>query len=179
MQKLRRELTDEKYARVLDMITTATQRGESLTRQLLTFSRRQTLSPSVIDLAQRLPELKDMLSRSLRGDIEIDVAMPRESCAIKVDPNEFELALINLAVNARDAMPHGGSLTFGTESSGGVLSVWVTDTGAGIPIELHERMPDVEPRQRGLWELVGFVPERLQQLRAWNVLPRQQLWRRL
>ena len=87
------------------------ERGESLTRQLLAFSRRQMLQPSVIDLAERLPEIKDMLSRSLRGDIEIRVDVPRRSCSVKVDPNEFELALLNLAVNARDAMPSGGTLT--------------------------------------------------------------------
>ena len=105
VQRLRRHITDEKQTQLLDTITTATQRGESLTRQLLTFSRRQTLQPSVIDLAERLPEIKDMLSRSLRGDIEIRVGVPRRPCSVKVDPSEFELALLNLAVNARDAMP--------------------------------------------------------------------------
>ena len=110
VQRLRRDLTEEKHTRLLDMITNATARGESLTRQLLAFSRRQMLTPAVIDLAQRLPELKEMLSRSLRGDIVIEVAVPNESCAIKVDPSELELALLNLAVNARDAMPNGGTL---------------------------------------------------------------------
>ena len=98
VQRLRRDLTDEKHTRLLDMITTATQRGESLTRQLLTFSRRQMLSPSVIDLVQRLPELKDMLGRSLRGDIETEVVVPREPCAVKVDSER---------VRARAAQPCG------------------------------------------------------------------------
>src|ERR1700746_3111830 len=87
------------------------QRGARLPRQLLAFSRRQTLQPSVIDLAERLPEIKDMLSRSLRGDIEIRVGVPRRQCAVKGDPSELELAWLNLAVNARDAMPSGGTLT--------------------------------------------------------------------
>ena len=83
VHRLRRDIGDEKQVRLLDAIANATQRGESLTRQLLAFSRRQTLQPSVIDLAERLPELKDMLSRSLRGDIEIRVlvskrAVPRQ-----------------------------------------------------------------------------------------------------
>jgi len=152
VQKLRRDLPDEKYARVLDLITTATQRGESLTRQLLTFSRRQTLSPTVIDLTQRLPELKDMLNRSLRGDIEIDVSAPREACAVKVDPNEFEIALINLAVNARDAMPAGGSLRIAVRPvtlkgkaweeglTGEYIAIRITDTGSGIPAENLSRV---------------------------------------
>src|SRR5262245_3157068 len=148
VDRLRRELSDEKHTRLLDMIATATQRGESLTRQLLAFSRRQTLSPTVIDLTQRLPELKDMLSRSLRGDIETEVMVPKEACAVKVDPSEFELALLNLAVNARDAMPNGGTLSIAVRPvtlkgkaieeglSGEFVAVRVADSGVGIPPEV-------------------------------------------
>ena len=64
VQRLRAELTDKKHARLLDMIGTATQRGESLTRQLLSYSRQQTLTPQVIDLSQRLPLLRELLLRS-------------------------------------------------------------------------------------------------------------------
>jgi two-component system, NtrC family, sensor kinase len=148
VQRLRRDLTSEKHTRLLDMITNATNRGESLTRQLLAFSRRQMLNPSVIDLAQRLPELKEMLNRSLRGDVTTEVVVPEGSCAVKVDPSEFELALLNLAVNARDAMPHGGSLTItarpvllkgkATEEGlqGEFVAIRVADTGAGIPADV-------------------------------------------
>jgi two-component system, NtrC family, sensor kinase len=148
VQRLRRDLTSEKHTRLLDMITNATNRGESLTRQLLAFSRRQMLNPSVIDLTQRLPELKEMLNRSLRGDVTTEVVVPEGSCAVKVDPSEFELALLNLAVNARDAMPHGGSLTItarpvllkgkATEEGlhGEFVAIRVADTGAGIPADV-------------------------------------------
>jgi two-component system, NtrC family, sensor kinase len=148
VQRLRRDLTSEKHTRMLDMIANATTRGESLTRQLLAFSRRQMLNPSVIDLAQRLPELKEMLNRSLRGDVTTEVVVPEGSCAVKVDPSEFELALLNLAVNARDAMPHGGSLTItarpvllkgkATEEGlqGEFVAIRVADTGAGIPADV-------------------------------------------
>ena len=141
----------DKEIQLLDTITHATQRGESLTRQLLAFSRRQMLQPCVIDLAERLPEIKDMLSRSLRGDIAIRVVVPRRPCSVKVDPNEFELALLNLAFNARDAMPSGGTLTIGAKPvlmrgkgsedglSGEFVAIRVADTGTGIP-------PDVLPR---------------------------------
>jgi two-component system, NtrC family, sensor kinase len=152
VQRLRRQISDDKQLQMLDAITTATQRGESLTRQLLTFSRRQTLQPSVIDLAERLPEIKDMLSRSLRGDIEIRVDVPRRPCAVKVDPSELELALLNLAVNARDAMPSGGTLTIGAKPvvlrgkageeglTGEFVAIRVADTGSGIPAEVLSRV---------------------------------------
>ena len=151
VHRLRRDVIGDKQVRLLDAITTATQRGESLTRQLLSFSRRQTLQPSVIDLAAWLPELKEMLSRSLRGDIDIRVVPSKRSCLVKVDPSELELALLNLAVNARDAMPSGGTLTITTKPivlrgnatedglSGEFVAIRIADTGEGIP-------PDVLPR---------------------------------
>ena len=149
-QRLRRDLTSEKHTRLLDMISNATSRGETLTRQLLAFSRRQMLTPSVIDLAQRLPAFREMLDRSLRGDIATAVAVAGEGCAVKVDPSEFELALLNLAVNARDAMPNGGSLditakpvvldgnTAAEGLQGEFVAIRVADTGNGIS-------PDVLP----------------------------------
>ncbi|HEX4408081.1 MAG TPA: ATP-binding protein [Xanthobacteraceae bacterium] len=152
VQRLRRHVRGEKETHLLDTITTATERGESLTRQLLTFSRRQMLQPSVIDLAERLPDIKDMLSRSLRGDIEIRVGVVRRPCFVKVDPSEFELALLNLAFNARDAMPSGGTLTITAKPvmmrgkaseeglSGEFVAVRVADTGTGIPPEVLPRV---------------------------------------
>ncbi len=151
-QRLRRDVTDEKQLRLLDMIANATQRGESLTRQLLAFSRRQTLQPSAIDLSERLPKVKDMLSRSLRGDIEIRVVVPDRHCTVKVDPSELELALLNLAFNARDAMPSGGTLIITAKPvvlrgkaaeeglHGEFVAVRVADTGAGIPPDVLSRV---------------------------------------
>jgi two-component system NtrC family sensor kinase len=149
-ERLHRDLTSEKHKRLLDMIMNATSRGESLTRQLLAFSRRQMLTPAVIDLTQRLPELKDMLSRSLRDDIAIEVVVPDESCAVKADPSELELAMLNLAVNARDAMPNGGTLRITVKPaalegkaveeglSGDFVAIYIEDTGSGIS-------PDILP----------------------------------
>lgn len=152
VQRLRRHISDEKQTQLLDTITNATQRGESLTRQLLAFSRRTMLQPSVIDLAERLPEIKDMLSRTLRGDIDIRVMLPRRTCFVKVDASELELALLNLAVNARDAMPTGGTLTLSVEPtvlngqaseeglSGDFVAIKIADTGTGIPPEILPRV---------------------------------------
>ena len=147
-ERLRRDLTSEKHRRLLDMIMNATNRGESLTRQLLAFSRRQMLTPVALDLAQRIPELTDMLNRSLRDDITLDVAVPEEGCTVKADPSELELALLNLAVNARDAMPNGGTLRISVEPvtltgspaedglSGDFVAIRVADTGSGIAPEV-------------------------------------------
>jgi two-component system, NtrC family, sensor kinase len=151
-QRLRRELTDEKYTRLLDMIGTATQRGETLTRQLLTYSRKQTLSPEVVDLSHRLPLIRDLLTRSLRSDIEIKVDVPDTICAVRIDPGEFELAILNLAVNAKDAMPGGGTLTLRAKAvtlkgeateeglAGDFVAIRVADTGHGIPADILTRV---------------------------------------
>jgi two-component system NtrC family sensor kinase len=152
VQRLRAALTDKKYVRLLDMIATATQRGESLTRQLLTYSRQQTLTPQVIDLSQRLPMLRELLTRSLRADIDIKVDVPKDICAVRVDPGEFELAIINLAINAKDAMPNQGTLSIRAKPvtlkgeataeglSGEFVAIRVADTGEGIPAEVLPRV---------------------------------------
>jgi two-component system NtrC family sensor kinase len=152
VHRLRRDVSDAKQLQLLDAITNATQRGESLTRQLLAFSRRQMLQPSVIDLAARLPELKDMLSRSLRGDIEIRVLVSKRPCLVKVDASELELALLNLAFNARDAMPSGGTLTISAKPfvlrgkpgeeglAGEFIAIRVADTGQGIAADVLPRV---------------------------------------
>ncbi|HZL39771.1 MAG TPA: ATP-binding protein [Pseudolabrys sp.] len=152
VQRLRGELADKKHLRLLDMMATAAQRGESLTRQLLTYSRQQTLTPQVIDLSQRLPLLRELLTRSLRTDIDIKVDVPDSVCAIRIDPGEFELAILNLAVNAKDAMPAGGTLSIrakpvtlkgeATEEglSGEFVAIRVADTGHGIPPDVLARV---------------------------------------
>lgn len=144
VQRLRKDLTEPRYLRVLDMIATATQRGETLTRQLLTYSRQQTLTPQVVDLTQRLPVIRELLTRSLQSGIDITVDVPEGICAVRVDPGEFELAILNLAVNAKDAMPNGGSLSIRAKAvmlkgeateeglSGEFVAIRVADTGQGI-----------------------------------------------
>src|SRR5581483_7573784 len=146
--RLRNELTDKKHLRLLDMIATATQRGETLTRQLLTYSRQQTLTPQAVDLTQKLPMLRELLTRSLRPDIEIKVELPELPCMVRVDPGEFELAILNLAINAKDAMPNGGTLSIrakpvtlkGEASEDGLagefVALRIADNGYGIPADV-------------------------------------------
>ncbi|HEV2602818.1 MAG TPA: ATP-binding protein [Microvirga sp.] len=142
---------DERQRRALDAIENAAQRGASLTRQLLSFSRRQTHEPTPTDLSQHLPGLQDMLRSSLRGDIAIDVRVPDDLWCTRVDLSELELAILNLAVNARDAMAGGGRLTLAAQNvvladtatiglKGDYVALSVTDTGAGIPPDMLSRV---------------------------------------
>jgi PAS domain S-box-containing protein len=145
--KLGRTIQDEKVTRPLEMIATAVKRGKDLTSQLLSFARRQTFETAVLDLTEMLPKFEEMLKRALRGDIEIRTRTDGGSCRVHVDQGEFELALLNLGVNARDAMPDGGILSLSLrriELSGGAdadglrgtfVVVEVADTGVGIPAE--------------------------------------------
>src|ERR1700730_5369630 len=109
--KLGRTAKDDNSVRALEMIATAVKRGQNLNNQLLSFARRQALETSVVNLLYVLPNLGDILRRSLRGDIEIRTSAPDRACHVRVDAAELELALLNLGVNARDAMPNGGTLS--------------------------------------------------------------------
>ncbi len=144
-------VVDERQRRAIEAIEAAAQRGASLTRQLLSFSRRQTHEPVAIDLGQRLPQIQDMLRSSLRGDIAIDLRVADDLWPIKVDPSELELAILNIAVNARDAMQGGGRLTVTARNVsladagavgivGDFVVLSIADTGTGIPPDVLMRV---------------------------------------
>ena len=148
-QILQRRLgpTEQKIGRALDAILTATKRGESLTRQLLTFARRQRLNPQVVDLRERIEAIRQMLASSLRGNIPLTYDLPAFVWPVEVDLGELELALVNIAVNARDAMPDGGELRLSVQNElltrnakveqleGEFVSLAWSDTGSGIAPE--------------------------------------------
>ena len=102
-------LLDPKLPRAIEAIQTAAKRGETLTRQLLTFSRHQHLSPMVVDLNASIKNMRTMIESSLRGNIVYNENVGDGVSAVKVDLAELELAIVNIAVNARDAMPNGGT----------------------------------------------------------------------
>ncbi len=144
VDRLRRYPSEERQKRSLDAIETAAVRGASLVRQLLSFSRQQTHEPAVVSMSRYLPDLQDMLRSSLRGDIAIDMRVPPDLWNTKVDLNELELAILNIAVNARDAMPDGGRLLIEAWNvtlrdadiiglKGEFVALSLTDTGCGIP----------------------------------------------
>ena len=95
-------------------ILKAADRAGALTNQLLAFSRRQVMQPRVINLNAVIAQTEKMLRRLIGEDIELVISLDRDAGNIKADPNQIEQAIVNLAVNARDAMPGGGRLTIET-----------------------------------------------------------------
>jgi len=147
-QILKHRLRDPKNLRSIEAIELAASRGENLNRQLLAFSRRQALNPIVISLRQRLAAFRDLLASSARGDIKLVIDVRRSVWPVAVDIHELELALINVVVNARDAMPGGGTITIRAKNvrlqpedtpeglRGDFVALTVTDTGRGIETEI-------------------------------------------
>ena len=110
IELMERARTAERRRALAEGVRQAIDRGAALTRQLLAFSRRSPLKTEAIDLRARVEGLSLLLERSLREDVEVTFDLAPDLWSIEADPGEFELALLNLAVNARDAMPKGGRL---------------------------------------------------------------------
>ncbi|MEO8684352.1 MAG: PAS domain-containing protein [Devosia sp.] len=143
LELLRKRLPDDPHLhRFIDGALQGTQRGASLTSRLLAFARRQDLKPLPTDLAQLLDGMRGLLERSIGPLIDVEMNLEPGLPPAKVDPNQLELAILNLAVNARDAMPDGGRLTIalgrrdgagqGLGLSGDFLQLSVADTGFGM-----------------------------------------------
>jgi two-component system, cell cycle sensor histidine kinase and response regulator CckA len=114
-QMLQRRLNgDESSRRNLDEILKAAERATALTRQLLTFSRKQERQARLVDLSRVVAGMADMLQRLIGEDVELTLASPDERGLVKADPGQLEQIVMNLAVNARDAMPGGGQLVIET-----------------------------------------------------------------
>lgn len=124
----------------------AAQRAAGLTRQLLAFGRRQRLSPEVLDLGDIVRDIGGLLRHLTGENVELVISTPQEPVLVRIDKNQVEQVLTNLAVNSRDAMPDGGrltlDLTFRTDSAAGTSSALlvVTDTGVGMNEETAARI---------------------------------------
>jgi len=139
----RQDADEAKRGNVVAAMRQAVDRGADLTRQLLAFSRRQKLSPEVVVIEDRLISLRPLLERSLREDISLIYEFPAGGTATKVDPGQFDMAILNLAVNARDAMPDGGALTIRvTRIDQGAVALSVVDTGTGMSADVQARAFD-------------------------------------
>jgi len=173
----RGELT-ARQKRQLDAIRQATERGRSLTRQLLAFSRRQHLSPVVLEVGALISSFTSLIRQAVGEAVTVELDLHPEPLNAHVDPTQLESALLNLAVNARDAMPEGGRLSISTRrlteeaasardglEAGDWIEVEVADTGSGMADEVRRRVfepffttKDVgKGSGLGLSQVYGFV----------------------
>jgi PAS domain S-box-containing protein len=151
----RRATNQEILQKHIRLASGAAERGAELTRRLLAFSRRQVLEPAVIDVNQLIGDMDGLLRRTLGEHVEIDVSLADDLWPVRVDPAQLESALLNLAINARDAMPEGGKLTIETTNAhldkdyaahhaevtaGDYVLIAVADTGVGMPPEVMGRI---------------------------------------
>ena len=152
--QLFKRLLDPKLPRAIEALQSAAKRGETLTRQLLTFSRRQHLNPTVVDLNASIRNIRPMIESSLRGNIVYKETINPNLWPVKVDLPELELAIVNVAVNARDAMPNGGVFALTAENvtvnnnsgqngqNGDFVAIEFGDSGTGIPPDLLSKIFD-------------------------------------
>ncbi|HMN45370.1 MAG TPA: PAS domain S-box protein [Povalibacter sp.] len=172
---------NERLARAVRHATESAERAATLTQQLLAFARRQPLNPKPTDVNRLVAGMDDLLRRTLREDIVIENVLSRQDCHVEIDPHQLESTILNLAVNARDAMPQGGRLTIETATvhvepdtvGRGELKpddyvlICVTDTGCGMTSEVLSRAFDPffttkplgEGTGLGLSQVFGFVTQ--------------------
>jgi len=173
---------DDEAAELADMIDSAARRGAELTQRLLAFARRQALEPGAVDVESLLAGMQGLLARTLGANVELEFRAAADARPALIDPAQLEAAVLNLAVNARDAMPNGGWLTIeiGNASLGRAYAesradvapgdyvlVTVSDTGSGIRPEDIERVfePFFTTKQKargsglGLSMVYGFIKQ--------------------
>jgi PAS domain S-box-containing protein len=149
-QVLKKYAGDEKSQRAIDAIESAARRGAALTSQLLTFARRQNVNPQTIHLRERMDAVREILDMGVGGTVQLTTDVNDDVWPIKVDIAELETALVNLTINARDAMPDGGTIRISAENArlddevnkGDFVVIRVSDTGSGIPADIVQKVFD-------------------------------------
>jgi len=160
LQELPELVHDAQARQLLGAATRASRRGAELTGKLLAFSRRQVLQPVAVDTQALLHSLAGMLRRTLDQRIRIEIEAAPQRLHVRADPGQLESALLNIAINARDAMPEGGTLRFASRirdalpaapredrhggdraaaSGGGFVALSISDSGIGMPEAVRER----------------------------------------
>ena len=146
--------------RLLDGAVQGAERGALLTKRMLAFARRQELKPERVDVVQLIGSIMELLTRSLGPLIQIRTEFADDVGAIRIDPNQLELALLNLALNARDAMPSGGSLTISglidTMPTGPHVAIAVADSGHGMDADTLKRATEPFFTTKGLGKGTGL-----------------------
>jgi signal transduction histidine kinase/CheY-like chemotaxis protein len=151
---LKRPLEESRVTRAAAAIKFAVDRGARITRQLLAFARQQPLNPVSIDLGARIDALRDLLSSSAGALIKLELDFRSDLWPVEADVSELELALVNLTINARDAMPAGGEIKLSAQNvvlqkggptgdlEGEFVALTVADTGVGIPEDILPKIFD-------------------------------------
>jgi PAS domain S-box-containing protein len=162
---------DERAHRLLDNAIQGAERGAALTQRLLAFARRQELRPQSVDLPGLVRGMLDLLERALGPGVQVQVNIPDVLPLVQVDANQLELAILNLAVNARDAMPLGGSLYVSAQEQartgeaagpvrgvppGNYVTIAVTDTGIGMDAATLARASEPFFTTKGLGKGTGL-----------------------
>jgi PAS domain S-box-containing protein len=138
-EALSSDSADERKA-AIDQITSAAAKAAHLTGQLLAFGRKSALNPCVLDLNPVIEDVGRMLRRVIGEEIHLESALSDGPVFVKIDQGQLAQVLVNLALNARDAMPRGGSLRIETARAGGYITLMVSDTGTGIPADAMPRL---------------------------------------
>ena len=153
---------------LLDNALAGAQRGASLTQRMLSFARRQELHPRPVDVPLLVHGMADLLRRSLGPEIRIGTSFPLQLPRVLIDPNQLELALLNLAVNGRDAMPQGGRLEIGARAEpvgaghstalppGDYVCLWVADEGHGMDPDTLKRATEPFFTTKGVGKGTGL-----------------------
>ena len=174
----RKRVSDPRVDRLLENALLAGERGAKLTRQLLAFARKQSLALEPTDIPQTIAGMRDLLARTIGPSITIETELTSDLWPVETDRNQLEIAVLNLAINARDAMPNGGTLSISASNArpqelpqdlaeGDYVRIAVRDTGIGIPEELRAKV--FEPffttkdigkgTGLGLSQIYGFVKQ--------------------
>ncbi|HEX3537407.1 MAG TPA: PAS domain S-box protein [Stellaceae bacterium] len=152
LELLEMRIDDQRLLKLVQAATRSGRQGAKLNEQMLAFSRKQHLSPKAVDLNELLAGVGLLLARTLGGTVEIDTVLETDLWPAMVDPHQFELVLLNLAINARDAMPEGGKVVIETRNvesvagdrsidlaAGDYVLISVADTGTGMSPEVLAR----------------------------------------
>jgi signal transduction histidine kinase len=169
LEMLSRRLGNEEPSRrLIDGASRAAERGAALTKRLLAFARRQELRPEPVDVARLIDDMSDLLRRTLGPTIELVASFPTDLALVHVDPNQLELAILNLSINARDAMPQGGKLLITARreyvdrgnqdelAAGDFVRIAVSDSGVGMDEATLKRAAEPFFTTKGLGKGTGL-----------------------